>query len=419
VSSELTQTSPRRMKVLYLTNGLTHYYNLVLNRLDQQPDMEVIVVVPGNVSGNIGEGVYQTESGVTFKFYRLDEVSRFRAYTTFKGLARLLMRETPDAIITSEIHLLGFVLSLSLVLTTKLLRVKLILQSIPFRLPKYLDAKNRCTERSQAIGQLPWLMMLMIRGLGLERVLRMSYLLLRKYAFRRVNAHLNYVEDAIDIFGSYGVPKEKIFITYNSPDTDAHIETEKLAETMPPVLPHSSQRLVHVGRLVEWKRVDLLLRAFARIRESFPAAELLVIGTGPLEERLKEVAVILKVDDSVRFVGGVYDPSLLARYLRASSVYVLAGMGGLSINDAMFHRLPIICSVCDGTEKKLVRDGFNGRFFREGDEDDLVLKISELLADPERCRQMGAHSREIIDKEINIHTVIAGYRQALMYVVSH
>src|SRR5205807_8609340 len=134
-----------------------------------------------------------------------------------------------------------------------------ILQSIPFRLPKYPDAKKKCIELSQAIGQLPWLMRLMIRGLGLERVLRMSYLLLRRYAFRRVNAHLNYVEDAIDVFGSYGVPKEKIFVSYNSPDTDAYIETEKLVESMPLVLPHSSQRLVHVGRLVEWKRVDLLL----------------------------------------------------------------------------------------------------------------------------------------------------------------
>ena len=406
-------------KVVYLTNGLTHYYNLVLSKLDQREDIEMVVVAPKDGGDNIGEGVYLTESGVTFRVQRLPEFSRFRIYTSFRGLAAFLWSEKPNVVITSEIHLFGFFLCPSVILATKLLRLKLILQSIPFRLPTYDVAKKRCLDRSQIVDQLPIPIQLVVRGLRLEPLLRRFYVFLRRHAFRRADAHLNYIEEAVDIFGSYGVPKERIFITYNSPDTDAYLKIEKQLEGSPPILPQNKRRLVHVGRLVEWKKVDLLLCAFARVQIKFPDAELLIIGAGPLEPQLKEMAVMLKVADSVRFLGGVYDLSLLAQYLRASSVYVLAGMGGLSINDAMFHRLPVICSVCDGTEKKLVREGFNGKFFCGGDEDDLVKKISELFVDPELCGQMGMHSRQIIDKEINIHTVIAGYRQALTHVMSH
>jgi glycosyltransferase involved in cell wall biosynthesis len=93
-------------------------------------------------------------------------------------------------------------------------------------------------------------------------------------------------------------------------------------------------------------------------------------------------------------------------------------MGGLSINDAMFHGLPVVCSVCDGTEKKLVRNGYNGFFFEDGSEDDLVEKIGRLLHDPGTCHGMGRHSRQIIDQEVNINTLIAGYLKAFSFVTS-
>jgi glycosyltransferase involved in cell wall biosynthesis len=100
----------------------------------------------------------------------------------------------------------------------------------------------------------------------------------------------------------------------------------------------------------------------------------------------------------------------------SSTIYVLAGMGGLSINDAMCFGLPVICSVGDGTEKKLVRDGFNGKYFKEGDEDDLVEKITYLFTHPQLLRQMGHNSTAIIKNEINIHTVVKGFTDAFEFV---
>ena len=95
--------------------------------------------------------------------------------------------------------------------------------------------------------------------------------------------------------------------------------------------------------------------------------------------------------------------------MHESSVYVLAGMGGLSINDAMTYSMPVICSVCDSTERDLVTDGVNGFFFKEGDAADLAAKIKRLLESPELCRTMGEESFKVIRDRINIDTVSDRY----------
>jgi glycosyltransferase involved in cell wall biosynthesis len=145
----------------------------------------------------------------------------------------------------------------------------------------------------------------------------------------------------------------------------------------------------------------------------------LVIGTGPQEAALKKRAEILQLQDSVQFIGSVYDAHTLGKYLLSSSIYVLAGMGGLSINDAMCFGLPVICSVCDGTETRLVKEGYNGLYFEEGNEKDLAEKIIYLLNNPQMVKKKGGHSTDIIKNEINIHTVINGYLNAFNYVMQN
>jgi glycosyltransferase involved in cell wall biosynthesis len=108
---------------------------------------------------------------------------------------------------------------------------------------------------------------------------------------------------------------------------------------------------------------------------------------------------------------------MLGAYMNESTVYVLAGMGGLSINDAMAYGLPVVCSVCDSTEQDLVKHGENGFFFKENDVDSLVQILEQLLHSPELCKQMGEKSKQIIENEINIETVSDRYYQAFNEVL--
>jgi len=405
------------MKVLYLGNGLTHYYNLVLSRLNEDPNVELVVVAPTGAGGNIGDGVYQTKEGINFKVIELKEKRIFKIYSTFFGLANVLLQEKPDVIIVLESYLPAFLLDVSVVRARKSIQAGIILKSIPFRYVLFNDAKRNIAKSDLGFSSFPSLVNYILIKLDFIKFIKRALLLINRRFLSIPDAHVNYVE-AYEYWNSYGIPKKKIFITRNSPDTDMLFTTRKKIQGQPYILPTNPYRLLHVGRLVAWKRVDMLIRAFARVRENFPESELLIIGSGPEEEKLKKLANELQLGESVNFLSGVYDQELLGKYFLASSLYVLAGMGGLSINEAMSFGLPVLCSVCDGTEKILVKEGVNGRYFKDDDENDLVNKIVWFFEHPSQAQKMGIQSEKIIHDEVNIHTVINGYLDALEYVVN-
>ena len=99
------------LKVFFIDNGLTHYYNQVLNRLNALPGVEMVAVVPKESSASIGEAVHQTRKGVSFRIFELEEYS-LAFYSSFRGLRKLLLDEKPDIVIVGEFHLFTFVFNL-------------------------------------------------------------------------------------------------------------------------------------------------------------------------------------------------------------------------------------------------------------------------------------------------------------------
>ena len=370
--------------------------------------MEVVVVAPAGPGRHVGDGVFQSRDGIDFRIVELEEYAN-RLFGGFRHLSRLLLRERPDVIVFPEYMLAGFFLHPGLVAARKVVGARLVQKSIPFQLPDYDTARSRIGKGepppSTRLGRV-------LQALRLRWLVRRMALELRAYCYRRLDAHVNYIDAAKQIYGSYGVAPERICVTRNSPDTDSMSRTEAALRTLGNAPERHSQRLLHVGRLVPEKRVGLLLDAMRLVRDRLPHAELIVVGDGPQRSACESQATRLGLGAAVRFVGPVYDPTDLGRYFLSASVFVLPGLGGLSINEAMFYGLAIVCSSGDGTEKFLVREGCNGTFFRTDDRDSLSEAIVRLMSDPQKLQRMGARSREIIEREVNIRTVIEAYRQA-------
>lgn len=400
------------MKVLFTFSGLPHYYNLILSRLNNVEGLEIVVVSPAKGSKQtIGQGVYQTKEGINFKTIFLEQYdSLYKKF--FKDFDQVLEEEKPDIVVTIFFFAYSFLYNRKVKQAMKRNNIKLIYKDIPFRLPLYKDAIKYYTLLKAGDGA----------SLIKKNFIRMQAIVYRqisKKLYQRFDAHVNYVEKAREVFGSYGVDQEKIFITYNSIDNEVINDLRAKVEALPDILKENPYRIFHIGRLVEWKRVDLLISAVDILKEKYPRIELLIIGDGPLLDRLKEQAVNLKLEDNIKFLGAIYDATLLGQYFKSCSLYVLAGMGGLSINESMAWGLPVVCSVCDGTEKHLVIDNYNGKFFKDGDLVDLSDKIDFVLSDVERAKQMGRNSEELIENKINVHTVIKGYLEAFNYVTDN
>lgn len=403
------------MKVLFIAGGTPHYYNLVLNKLNSFENVEVILVAPKGKGSTVGAGVHQTQEGIEFKIFPLEEYKTYYGKMFFKGIETIIDQEKPNIIISSWPYQLAWIFFPLLYLKIRLKNIKLISKEIPFQVPYYQDAVRFYTQGS-SISENNQVIQ---TNKGLLSILKIKFgTAVRKMFVNRVDGHINYFDEAIDIHASYGVPANKIFITANSPDTDHIFAVKKQIENLPPILPENPYRFVHVGRLVKWKRVDLLIEATKALLEKYPNVELLVIGTGPEENALKQQSKDLGLENHVRFVGGVYEMAVLGQYFKASAIYTLAGMGGLSINEAMCFDLPVVCSVADGTERKLVKEGENGYYFENGDAESLIKVLDKLLGDLPKTEKMGKESLRIIEEEVNIHTVLNQYLEAFKTVLA-
>jgi glycosyltransferase involved in cell wall biosynthesis len=99
---------------------------------------------------------------------------------------------------------------------------------------------------------------------------------------------------------------------------------------------------VFVGRLVDWKALDIVIRALAQV----PTAELDVVGDGPMLETWKSLAVEQRVSQRVHFVGRETQPQYAAR-LRQSVGLVLPSLyesGGAVVLEAMATAKPVIAT---------------------------------------------------------------------------
>jgi glycosyltransferase involved in cell wall biosynthesis len=166
--------------------------------------------------------------------------------------------------------------------------------------------------------------------------------------------------------------------------------------------------VLFVGRLQERKRLDNLLRACAGL-ETGLQPELTIVGDGPALPGLQQLA--REIYPQVEFAGAVHG-SDLERYFSAADLFVLPGTGGLAVQQAMGHGLPVIVAEGDGTQDDLVRPE-NGWQVPANDITALQNTLREALSDIPRLRRMGSQSLRIVRDEFNIEAMVAGFVAAL------
>jgi glycosyltransferase involved in cell wall biosynthesis len=159
-------------------------------------------------------------------------------------------------------------------------------------------------------------------------------------------------------------------------------------------LPTDRPLLLHVNRLSEEKRVDVLLDAVAKVKTD---AHLALVSTGPAEADLRLQVKRLGIGDRVSFLGFVSDGDLLV--LRHSSdLFVIpseADLQSLSTMEAMACGLCVIAANAYALPE-LVHHEENGLLFQPGNSDELAQKIDYLLSDEERRARMAERSLKII-----------------------
>lgn len=233
----------------------------------------------------------------------------------------------------------------------------------------------------------------------------------------RAAALLGYSSLAIRYFDRQGYPKEKQFKAVNCVDTDRVFEEIREhrdhARFLRTQLGFDGKFvLLYVGAMAASKRLEDLIDVYARLKPRYPSLRLVMVGDGIHRESLQGYANRAGASDAL-FTGQVVDG--VSAYFLLGSVFVLPGLGGLAISQAMAHGLPVIATQADGCELDLVRDGENGFIVPVGDLDLLEARIESMIREPGRTAAMGARSRAIIEDELNIHTYMESVIAAIRY----
>jgi len=216
---------------------------------------------------------------------------------------------------------------------------------------------------------------------------------------------------ADDLLAFSGLSKEKVSIIYNPVVTEEIRRQADEAVDHPWLLHKDLPVCISVGRLVEQKNYDLLLRAFTKAVREVPA-RLLILGEGPKRPHLEALAEQLGVRSYVDFVG--FTPNPYA-YMARSDLFVLSssweGMPNVLL-EALAVGLPAVATACIGVPDVL-DEGRYGRMIPIGGEEELSEAIRSSLgggSESDRQRQRERAGRFHID-------IIAGeYREVLTSV---
>ncbi len=172
-----------------------------------------------------------------------------------------------------------------------------------------------------------------------------------------------------------------------------------------------------IGSFYAYEGLDLLLAALPKVLEQIPDVQVLLVGGGPEEHRLMELAMTLGVRDKIIF-GGRVPHDEIQRYYSIVDVFAYPRhsmrltdlVTPLKPLEAMAQGRLLVASDVGG-HRELIRDGETGVLFRAGDRDCLADALVRLLAQRERWPGLREQARRFVERERNWETSVAGYRE--------
>ncbi len=152
-----------------------------------------------------------------------------------------------------------------------------------------------------------------------------------------------------------------------------------------PERPRTPPVILFCGQMIGRKGLDILLKAYAKVREAGMDARLLLVGREEaLPEMLREIPERFHADIEN---AGFQAPEALPGIFRRADLFVLPSRydgWGVVVNQAVGAGLPVIVSDAVGAGPDLVHEGSNGHIVPAGDVDALADRIDRLLRDPRR-----------------------------------
>lgn len=221
----------------------------------------------------------------------------------------------------------------------------------------------------------------------------------------KLNAHYIAISNAVKLaWIECGLQPDLIEVVYN-PVTVTEVPNLKCR-----------QNIIFVGRLIQLKQVDLLIRAFHKISDVIEI-NLLIVGDGPLLEELKNISSDLGLDGRVLFLG--YKKQVHS-YIREAKVLVLPSSSegfGRVIVEAMKLKVAVIGNAQGGIAE-LITHGETGLLFQYNCVESLSGRLLALYQDDDLYNRLVQNAYNYaaltFSEKQYIHVLAAHYKDSVL-----
>jgi L-malate glycosyltransferase len=207
--------------------------------------------------------------------------------------------------------------------------------------------------------------------------------------------------------------KKEIEVVYNFIDPERHDVGEP--RCLPQKRSERQATLMHISNFRPLKRVDDVVRIFARVRQSMDA-RLVLVGDGPEYGRTRDLVQKLGLSEVVRWVGVVDD---VAPILKAADVLLLPSETesfGLVALEAMASGVPVVASDVGGLPE-VVEHGVCGFLAPVGDVDAMAAHCLTILADCTSVKAFGAAARARAAALFDYRAIVPQYERIYQRVL--
>jgi glycosyltransferase involved in cell wall biosynthesis len=172
---------------------------------------------------------------------------------------------------------------------------------------------------------------------------------------------------------------------------------------------HEPPLLLAVGRLVEKKGLEYLIKACRELVDQGREFVCHIIGPGPEQQKLEALIAKLGLQDIVKLSGGLPHEEVIEQYDQAT-IFVLPCIRGSDgsldgipnvLPEAMAMELPVVSTTVSAIPE-LVQDQVNGLLVPPGDVQALVEALARLLDDPLLRTQLGKNGKRTVMEKFDI-----------------
>jgi glycosyltransferase involved in cell wall biosynthesis len=166
------------------------------------------------------------------------------------------------------------------------------------------------------------------------------------------------------------------------------------------VQPSYDNFILYIGRLVFYKNVDVIIRAYEEVIKELPTAKLIVVGEGPMEDEWRNLAQSVGVSNNVLFTGHVSHQDkidLLSRCSALALPSIFEGFG-LVVLEAFAMQKPVLAANIPPLDE-IVDQDINGFLLSFNDAHQWATAIIALLTNQQLCHKMGYNgAKKVTDK---------------------